>query len=126
MAEGKLSLKGKATVVSVKVCVALVPMPLAAVKCSVKVVVVTGPGVPLRMPVAGLNVTPAGRVSPGASLRVAAGLPLAVTVKLFELPAVKVVPAALVKAGGWKNDSVAMLVVVEPPLLVNTAWYSYP
>ena len=62
--------------VSVKFCVALVPMPLWAVKVMGKVPLTVG--VPARTPVAVLKVTPAGRAPDSEAY--GAGKPVAVTV----------------------------------------------
>src|SRR5581483_9429364 len=59
---------------------------------------VTG-GVPDSTPVLALKVTPGGRVPVIDS--VGLGVPVAVTVKVPALPAVKVVVLALVMAGAW-------------------------
>ena len=60
-------------------------------------------GVPLNVLVAELNVTPVGNVP--VCVTVALGLPVAVTVKLPTLPAVKVVAFALVIAGACPGNN---------------------
>ena len=57
----------------------------------------TSVGVPASAPVAGVKVTPGGRVPDW--VKVGAGVPEAATVKVPEVPTVKVVEVALVKAG---------------------------
>ena len=64
--------------VKVKFCEASVPIPLCAVNAMGYVPDVPLAGVPLRIPVPGLNVTPEGNVP--VSDRVGAGRPVAVTV----------------------------------------------
>ena len=56
-------------------------------------------GVPLSTPVVVLSVTPLGRVPVVVKVKLL-GWPVAVTVKLPEVPTVKVVSAALVIAAG--------------------------
>ena len=80
-------------------------------------------GVPLSTPLDALKVTPAGNAPD--SLRVGAGDPLAVTVKLPALPTVNVVLLALVIAGAWLTVSVKLCVAAEPTPLeaVNVRLY---
>jgi hypothetical protein len=82
--------------------------------------------VPLKTPVDALNVTPAGNVPD--SLRVAAGYPLAVTVKLPALPTVNVALLALVIAGAWLTVRAKFCVAAEPTPLeaVNVRLYVPP
>ena len=61
-------------------------------------------GVPASAPVAGVKVTPGGRVPDW--VKVGAGVPEAVTVKLPDVPTVKVVAVALVKVGAMMRFSV--------------------
>jgi hypothetical protein len=96
--------------VSVKFCVASVPTPLWAVNVIANVPLAAG--VPPRIPVAALKVTPAGRVP--VSLSVGAGEPVAVTVNEPATPAVKVVLFALVITGGWFTVSVKACVAFVP------------
>jgi len=70
---------------------------LDAVKVKLYVPPVPGSGVPLKMPVASLKVTPLGK-SP-FPVKVGVGVPDAVTVKVELVPTVNVVLLALVKAG---------------------------
>ena len=111
---------------SVKVCVALLPTPLSAVKFSVYVPSSLTPGLPLSTPVAASNVTPTGSTSFTLSESVGVGGPMAVTLNVSKVPALKVVLVALVKAGGWPAviellvpeieaaESVAVIVCVPP------------
>ena len=74
------------------------------------------PGVPLRTPVAELNVTPLGSVPP--SLKLGAGNPVTVTVNVPAVPTVNVVLFALVIAGAWFTVSVKLCAALPPtPLL---------
>ena len=82
---------------SAKLWLACVPTPLEAVKVNAEVPPVPAPGVPLSTPVEELNVSPVGNVP--VSLKVSAGKPLAVTVKLPALPTVKAALLALVIVG---------------------------
>jgi hypothetical protein len=68
--------------------------------------------VPLNTPVDALKVTPVGNVPD--SLRVAAGKPLAVIVKLPAVPTVNVALLALVIAGAWSMVSVKLCVAAGP------------
>src|SRR5258708_11285466 len=70
--------------VSVKLCVALLPTPLDAVKVSGYVPPVPAPGVPASTPVAGVHLQPVGNAAGADS--VGAGVPVAVTVKVPALP----------------------------------------
>jgi hypothetical protein len=88
-----LVMAGAWLTVSVKLCVAWVPMPLFAWK-----VIGNVPdwvGVPDK--VLPEKLTPVGRVP--TSVIVGVGKPVAVTVKVFEVPVAKVVLLALVMAG---------------------------
>jgi hypothetical protein len=91
-----LVIAGAWSTVSVKVCVASAPIPLCAVKVREYVPAVPAAGVPASFPVAGVNVTPEGRVPLSAS--VGAGKPVAVTVKVPAAPTVNMVLLALVMA----------------------------
>ncbi len=88
---------GAALTVSVKLCVALAPTPLAALSVSAYVPAVPPAGVPERTPVAGFSATPEG--SAPVTEKVGAGNPVAVTVKVPALPVTNVVLFALVIAG---------------------------
>jgi hypothetical protein len=98
--------------VSVKVCVAGEPTPLEAVNVRLYVPPELAAGVPLNTPVDALKVTPVGNAPD--SLRVAAGNPLAVTVKLPALPTVNVALLTLVIAGAWLTVRVKLCVAGEP------------
>jgi hypothetical protein len=98
--------------VSVKLWLAGRPTPFAAVKVTAYVPPEPAAGVPLNTPVDALKVTPAGKVPD--SLRVSAGNPLAVTVKLLALPTVNAALLALVIAGAWSIVSVKLCVAAEP------------
>jgi len=75
-------------------------------------------GVPLSTPLA--KVTPVG--SEPVRLKVGAGKPLAVGVKLPAEPAAKLVALALVKAAAWLTVSVkARVAGVPTPLLATTS-----
>jgi hypothetical protein len=110
-----LVITGAVFTVSVKVWLACVPTPLLAVKLMGYVPLVPAAGVPLRTPVAGVNVTPAGSVP--VSPNVGAGNPVAVTVKVPAAPTLKVALFALVIIGAWSTVSVKLCEVV-PELLV--------
>ena len=111
-----LVMAGAWSTVSVKLWLAGEPTPLLAVMVMEYVLPVPAPGVPLRTPVVGLSVTPVG--SAPVSLNVAAGNPVAVTVKVPAVPTVKVVLLALVMAGGVPTVSVKLCVAAVPtPLL---------
>jgi hypothetical protein len=69
-------------------------------------------GVPLNVPVEAVNVTPLGSVP--ISLSVGAGTPVAVTVKVPAVLAVKVVLFALVIAGPWFTVNVKFWVASGP------------
>jgi len=88
-----LVMAGAWLTVSVKLCVALLPTPLLAVKEIGKLPDCVG--VPDNTPLEKL--TPVGRVP--ASVIVGVGKPVAVTVKVLEVPVAKVVLLALVMAG---------------------------
>ena len=99
--------------VSVKVCVAGVPTPLVAAR-----VRVIGPpepavGVPLRTPL--VSVSQLG--SRLEVLKVGKGKPLAVSVKVPWLPAVKVATFALVNVGASFTVRVMVWVAATPTLL---------
>src|SRR5205814_1232534 len=85
-----------------KLCVALAPTPLLAVKVRAYVPPVPAAGVPPSAPVLALNVTPLGRAP--VSLKVGAGKPLAVTVATL----------ALVRAGAWSTVRVKLWVAFVP------------
>jgi hypothetical protein len=74
-----------------------VPTEFVALKVIGYVPPVPTAGVPLSTPVDALKVTPVGKVP--VSLRVGAGVPVAVTVKVPAVPTVNVVLAPLVMAG---------------------------
>ena len=103
--------------VRVKACVGAVPTLLVAVK--VRGNTPPWPGVGMPASTVPLKVTPAGRVP--ARLKVGAGKPLAVGVKVPFEPTAKVVALALVKAAAWLTVSVKFLVAGVPtPLLATT------
>ena len=81
----------------VKFCVALEPTPFNAVKLIGYTPPIPAAGVPLSTPVVVLNVTPVG--SNPVSVKVGAGSPVAVTVKVPGAATVNVVLLALVIAG---------------------------
>ena len=68
-------------------------------------------GVPEKTPAA-VKVTPEGK-DPDSE-NVGAGVPVAVTVKEFAVPTVKVVLFALVMAGAWFTVSVKLCVALAP------------
>jgi hypothetical protein len=73
-------------------------------------------GVPARIPVAGVNVTPVG--SAPVSLSVGVGIPVAVTVNVPAVPAVNIVLLALVITVAGFTVSVKLCVASVPtPLL---------
>jgi hypothetical protein len=76
-------------------------------------------GVPLRTPVAGVNVTPVGNVP--VSLNVGAGVPVAITVNVPGVPTVNVVLPPLVITGAVStvNVNVWLAGVPTPLLAVN-------
>ena len=83
---------------------ALVPTPLEAVKVRLYVPLVPAAGVPLSVAVPlwlSANVTPLGRAP--ASLRLAIGKPVVVTMKLPADPTVNVALLTLVMAGAWST-----------------------
>ena len=89
-----------ALIVRVKLCVAFVPTPFAAVMVSAKVPLVPAAGVPARVAVPFelfVNVTPVG--SAPDSLSEGVGEPVAVTVNVPAVPIVNAVLLALVIAG---------------------------
>ena len=88
---------GAWSTVSVNVWVALGLVPLAAVMVIAKLPPVPAAGVPESTPLVELRVTPFGSVPD--SLKVGAGLPVAVTVKVPADPTVKVVEFAEVIDG---------------------------
>ena len=107
--------------VKLKFCVTLVP--LLAVKTNGKVPVEEGVPEISNWPALGVNVKPDGGV-PEVRLIVGAGLPVAITVKLFEEPVENVVAAALVNAGAGLRlrvklavsaDSVGTVVAPQEP-----------
>ncbi len=117
-----LVMAGAWSTVSVKLCIVL-PELLVALKVIGYVPPVPAPGVPLRTPVAGVNVTPVGNVP--VSLNVGLGVPVAVTVNVPGVPTVKVVLFALVITGAVFTVSVkGWLAGVPTPLLaVNVMGY---
>jgi hypothetical protein len=92
--------------VSVKLCVPSVPMPLWAVKVMGYAPDVPLAGVPLRIPVLELNVTPDG--SAPVSDKIGAGSPVAVTVNDPTEPTANEALFALVTAAGWFTVSVKL------------------
>jgi hypothetical protein len=120
-----LLIAGGWSTVNVKVCVASVPIPLWALTVIVYVPPVPAPGVPLRVAVPfplSVKATPIGSVPD--SLRLGAGKPVVVTEKVPTAPTVKVVPLALVMAGGWPSwltvrVKLCVAVVPTPLLAVN-------
>jgi hypothetical protein len=92
-----LVIEGGSSTVSVKLWVPFGVTPLLAVMVKLYVPPVPAAGVPLRTP-AELRVTPEGSVP--LSLKVGAGNPSAVTLKVPLCPTVKVVLFALVMVGG--------------------------
>jgi hypothetical protein len=92
-----LVITGAVFTVSVKLCIKGEPTPFDAVNVMGYVPAVAAPGVPLRTPVDGVNVTPAGSVPD--SLRLGVGKPVAVTVNVPAAPTENVALAALVMAG---------------------------
>jgi hypothetical protein len=103
---------GACATVSVKLWVALGRTPFCAVIVIGYVPPVLAPGVPARIPVAAVKVTPAGRVP--VTLKVGAGVPVAVTVKVPAVPTVNVVVPALVIVGGWLTVNVKLWVAFAP------------
>src|SRR5579872_4006591 len=67
-------------------------------------------GVPLSRPVEVSKVIPEGRVPD--SVKVGAGDPVAVTVKLPDVPAVNVAAPALVMAGAWLDEFATVIATV--------------
>jgi hypothetical protein len=111
-----LMMAGASSTVSVKLCVALVPTPLLAVKVMEYVLPVPAAGVPLSTPVPGLNVTPVGKAP--VSLKVGVGVPVAVTVNVPAVPTVNVVVLPLVITGAVFTVSVkGWLAGVPTPLV---------
>src|SRR5438309_5377386 len=80
-------------------------------------------GVPLRTPVAALNVTPLGNVP--VSLNVGVGVPVAVTVNVPGVPTVNVVLLPLVITGAVFTVSVKLWTAGAPTVLlaVNVMLY---
>ena len=76
-------------------------------------------GVPVRTPVAGVNVTPVGRVP--VTLYVGVGVPVAVTLNVAAVPTAKIVLVALVITGAVFTVSVKLCVAfgVTPFWAVN-------
>jgi hypothetical protein len=118
-----LVITGAVFTVSVKLCIAAVPTPLLAVKLMGYVPLVPAAGVPLRTPVAGVNVTPAGNVP--VSANVGAGNPVAVTVKVPAAPTLKVALFALVIIGASFTVSVKLCGALLPTLLVAVNMIEY-
>src|SRR5918994_6224133 len=88
---------GASSTFNVKFCVTL-PAALAIVNVSAWAPAVPAAGVPLNVPVAGLNVTPVGSVPPVCVI-VGTGKPVAVTVNEPATPTENDVVAALVTTG---------------------------
>src|SRR5262245_4681058 len=103
-----LVIAGTSCTVSVKFWAAPVATALAGVKVNRYVPPVPGKGVPLSTPVVLLKETPLGRAP--VSANVDPGKPLAATVKLPGVPAVKVVVGGLVIAGA----SLTLIVKIWP------------
>jgi hypothetical protein len=105
--------------VIVKLCVAFGAMPFVAVKVSGYVPPDPAAGVPVRTPVAGVNVTPAGSVP--VTLNVGAGVPVAVTLNVDAVPTAKIVLVGLVMTGAVSTVSVKLCVAfgVTPFCAVN-------
>ncbi len=97
---------GASSTVSVKLWVAVEPMPLEAEMLTWYTPPLEATGVPDSTPVTGSSDTPPGRVP--VSLNVGAGKPEAVAVKLPAVPTVKVVEAAEVTAGAWSTVRVKL------------------
>jgi hypothetical protein len=95
--------------VSVKFWVASAPTPLCAVNVMEYAPPLFAAGIPLRLPVAALNVTPGGSVP--VSLSVGAGVPVAVTVNVPAVPTRNVMPFALVIPGAGFPGLLLPLVV---------------
>jgi hypothetical protein len=114
-----LVIAGAWSTVSVKVCVASVPITLCALMLSEYVLPVNAAGVPASVAVPfplSTNVTPVG--SAPVSVSAGSGKPVVVTVKVPAWPTVNVVLAALVIAGAWPIVSVKFCVALLPtPLL---------
>ena len=114
-----LVMAGVWSTVSVKLCVASVPIPLWALTVIAYVPPVPAAGVPLSVAVPfalSTNVTPLG--SAPVSVKDGLGKPVVVTAKVPRVPTVKVVLAALVMAAGWPTVSVKLCVAAVPtPLL---------
>ena len=116
--------------VSVNVWVALLPMPLEAVKVSVYVFAVPAAGVPDNAAVPVL--VPAEKVTPLGGVPVIEivgfGAPLAVIAKLPDTPTVKVAALALVNAGAVPAPTVSKKVWVTLPatlVAVNVRVYVF-
>ena len=104
--------------VRVKACVGAVPTLLVAVKVRAYTPPWPVVGLPLSTPL--VKFTPVGR-EPAVRLKIGAGKPLAVGVKVPAVPTAKVVALALVKAATWLTVSVKFLVAGVPtPLLATT------
>jgi hypothetical protein len=99
-----LVIVGAWSTVRVKFCTKFAPTPFEAVNLMGYVPPVPAAGVPLSIPVDGVNVTPVGSVPD--SLNVGVGTPVAVTVNVPGVPAVNVTLFALVMAGAWSTVSV--------------------
>jgi hypothetical protein len=81
----------------VKFWVAFWPTPLLAVNTRLYIPPMFAAGVPLKIPVAGSKLTPAGNVP--LRLNVGVGKPVAVTVNVSAVPTTNVVVGKLVTAG---------------------------
>ena len=110
-----LVIVGACPTVSAKFCVASGLRPLVAVTVKLNTPLLPMAGVPLSKPWL-LNVTPCGRV-PLVTLKLGAGNPLAVKLKLPEVPATKPALAGLVKAGAPPILMVKFCVVEPAPLV---------
>src|SRR5262249_14907112 len=117
---------GAANTVSVKFWVASGDTPLVAVNTIGKLPAVPAPGVPERVLVAALNVTPEG--SAPLSDTVGLGFPVVVTVNEPAAPSVNVVLLADVIAGAWFTVSVKLWVAFgdTPLVAVNVIGYVPP
>src|SRR5437588_353275 len=80
-------------------------------------------GVPLRTPVAALNVTPAGREPHRASVGV--GKPVAVTRKDLVVPTGNTTVFLLVKVAGWFTTNRKACEATAPTPLAAVSWIRY-
>jgi hypothetical protein len=107
-----LAIEGDWSTVSVKLCVAFVPVPFCAVMAIGKTPPAPAPGVPPSTPVVEFKVTPAGNAP--VSLNVGAGNPVAATVKVPNVPTVNVVLFPLVITGAKFTVRVKFCVAFVP------------